>query len=128
MAARGRTVKDVPADVFVKTLAEHFKKHEKIKAPSYVDVIKTASFKELPPYDADWFFTRAASIARKVYIRGASVGGLSKIYGGKARRGPRENHYSKASEGINRNILQQLEAAKLIQKRYVRRIDVFDAF
>jgi small subunit ribosomal protein S19e len=44
-----------------------------MEVPTWVDVVKTASYKELAPYDPDWFFVRAASMARKVYLKGACV-------------------------------------------------------
>lgn len=42
-----------------------------MELPTWADVVKTASYKELAPYDPDWFFVRAASMARKVYLNGA---------------------------------------------------------
>lgn len=30
-----------------------------LQLPSWVDVVKTASYKELPPYDPDWYYVRA---------------------------------------------------------------------
>ena len=33
----------------------------------WVDSVKTATYKELAPYDPDWFYIRAASVARKLY-------------------------------------------------------------
>jgi hypothetical protein len=44
-----------------------------MELPTWADVVKTASYKELAPYDPDWFFVRAASMARKVYLNGASA-------------------------------------------------------
>ncbi|KAG6471374.1 hypothetical protein ZIOFF_068815 [Zingiber officinale] len=42
--------------------------------------------KELAPYDPDWFYIRAASMARKMHLRqGIGVGGFHKIYGGHKR-------------------------------------------
>jgi len=41
-----------------------------MEVPNWADVVKTASYKELAPYDPDWFFVRAASMARKVYLKG----------------------------------------------------------
>ena len=56
-----------------------------MKLPPYVDYIKTGPFKELAPFEKDWYYIRAASIARHIYIRkGVGIGALSKIYGGKS--------------------------------------------
>ena len=42
---------------------------QQIQLPSWVDIVKTGAHKELAPYDPDWYYTRAASLARKVYMR-----------------------------------------------------------
>lgn len=48
------------------------------------DIIKLACYKEMAPNDPDWFFVRAASIARHLYMRApCGVGGFTKIYGGR---------------------------------------------
>jgi small subunit ribosomal protein S19e len=53
---------------------------------------------------------RAAAVARKVYLRpGRGVGGLRKAFGTSERRGSRTSHHSKASGGLIRHILLQLE-------------------
>merc|ERR1712097_31958 len=83
MSRRSVTVKDVPADAFIKACADYLKRQPKFDVPKYHDIVKTAVHKELAPYDEDWFYIRAASIARKVYLRkGTGVGALKKWYGG----------------------------------------------
>lgn len=48
-----------------------------------MDYYKTGQSNELSPYDKDWYYIRAASVARHIYIRkGVGIGALSKIYGG----------------------------------------------
>lgn len=67
-------------------------------------------FIELAPTNPDWYYIRAASIARKIYLRPhTGVGGLAKNYGGKERRGARTEHHKNANTGLIRHILQQLE-------------------
>uniref|UniRef100_A0A8D1BJT9 40S ribosomal protein S19 n=1 Tax=Sus scrofa TaxID=9823 RepID=A0A8D1BJT9_PIG len=69
------------------------------------------------PYDQDWYYIRAAAVARKVYLRpGRGVGGLSKAFGTKARRGTMTNTHRPASTGIIRHVLQQLESLKVVEK------------
>ncbi|TVU11011.1 hypothetical protein EJB05_44571, partial [Eragrostis curvula] len=86
-----------------------------MELPEWVDIVKTARFKELPPYDPDWYYIRAASIARKIYLRqGIGVGGFQKIYGGRQRNGSRPPHFCKSSGAISRNILQQLQLMGII--------------
>jgi ribosomal protein S19E (S16A) len=59
-----------------------------------------------------------ASIARKVYLQsGVGIGGLSRVYGGLAKRGTRKSHFGRASRGVVRSCLKQLEEMKLIGKK-----------
>lgn len=114
---RGVTVRDVkPAD-FIKAYAEHLKRSGKMELPSWWDVVKTASFKEFSPADPDWYYIRAASIARKVYLtKHTGIGALKKAYGGAARRGVHRQHFQQASGGLIRHILHQLEEMKVVEK------------
>jgi len=115
--ARGICVRDVAARPFIEAYAEHLKNSDKFELPVWSDTIKTACFKELAPYGEDWYYIRAASIARKVYLRpGVGVGMLQKWYGGTYRRGARTEHFRKASAGIIRSVLIQLEEMKVIEK------------
>jgi small subunit ribosomal protein S19e len=114
---RGVTVRDVKAADFIKAYAEHLKRSGKMELPGWYDVVKTASFKEFSPADPDWYYIRAASIARKVYLRQfTGVGALKKAYGGAARKGVHRQHHQKASGGLIRHILQQLEEMSVVEK------------
>lgn len=115
--ARGICVRDVKADQFIEAYAEHLKNSDKFELPVWSDTIKTAVFKELAPYGDDWYYIRAASIARKVYLRpGVGVGMLQKWYGGSYRRGARTEHFRKASAGVIRSVLIQLEDMRVVEK------------
>ena len=82
------------------------------------DLIKTGTFKELCPQDPDWYYVRAASVARKVYLRGGvGVGAFQKIYGGAKSNGSRRPHFAKAAAGLHRNILQALTEIDLVAKK-----------
>jgi len=114
----GSTVKDVPAADFIVALAAHFKKSAKIELPEWHDLIKTGTFKELCPQDPDWYFVRAASMARKIYLRGGiGVGAFTKVYGGSNDRGSRPCHFGHAAKGLHRHILQQLQEIDLVGKK-----------
>jgi len=116
-APRGICVRDIPAKTFIAAYAEHLKNSDKFELPVWADTVKTAVFKELAPYGDDWYYIRAASIARKVYLRpGVGVGALQKWYGGSYRRGARTEHFRKASAGIIRSVLIQLENMKVVEK------------
>merc|ERR1712039_377904 len=109
-----KTVKDVDAQEFVTQYAKHLK--GKLTPMENVDLIKTGCYKELCPYDPDWYFVRAASIARKIYLKqGIGVGKFRKIYGSTYRKGVRTEHFCKVSGGLIRHICQQLEKAGLVE-------------
>jgi len=114
---RGICVRDVPAKAFITAYAEHLKNSDKFELPVWADLVKTSVAKELAPYGDDWYYIRAASIARKVYLRpGVGVGQLRKWYGGNYRRGTRTEHFRKANAGIIRSVLLQLEEMKVTEK------------
>ena len=73
--ARGITVRDVAPAVFIEAYALHLKNSDRFEIPKWTDLVKTGVHKELGPTDDDWYFVRAASIARKVYLKpGVGVG------------------------------------------------------
>lgn len=89
----------------------------KLKVPDWIDICKTGIHKELAPYDADWYYTRCASIARHLYLRApVGVGALTNMYGGRHRKGVRPSHFRKGSTSVARKALQSLEALKWIEK------------
>ncbi|KAJ4957089.1 hypothetical protein NE237_013872 [Protea cynaroides] len=49
-----RTMKDVSPHEFVKAYTAHLKRSGKMELPHWTDIVKTATFKELGPYDPDW--------------------------------------------------------------------------
>lgn len=52
------TVKDVNAADLVAAYARYLKRSGKVPLPQWVDLVKTASWKELSPYDEDWYYIR----------------------------------------------------------------------
>merc|ERR1712007_42792 len=82
------------------------------------DLVKTGAFKEMPPQDPDWYYIRAASIARKVYLRGGiGVGAFTKVYGGRYRNGTLKRHFAKGARGVNRHILKALEEMGIVCRK-----------
>ena len=116
--SKGLTVKDVPASKFIPALAKHFKKKwedGKLEVPEWTDRVKTATHKELAPYNPDWYFVRAASLARRVYINGGvGVGQFTVHYGGSQRRGAAPRRFNKAAKGCIRHALQQLKELDIV--------------
>ena len=88
-----------------------------IEMPAWAEFVKTGAHRETLPKNPDWWFIRAASILRIVFIRGPV--GVSKLrvrYGGRKNRGYRPDRFALASGKVIRTILQELEKAELIKQ------------
>jgi small subunit ribosomal protein S19e len=83
----------------------------------WVDTVKTGVAKELPPQDIDWFYVRAASVARHVYLRKTvGVGRLRKVHGVAKNRGSRPSHHVAGSGSVDRKIMQALEKINVLEQ------------
>jgi small subunit ribosomal protein S19e len=111
------TARDVPVDELIKRLAMRLKNFEQVKPPEWAAYVKTGVFKEKPPTDPDWWYVRAASLLRKLYLAEGplGVGTLRTMYGGRKRNGVAPAHFAKGSGSIVRRLLQQLEQAGLVK-------------
>eukprot|EP01136_Pigoraptor_vietnamica_P035047 Opistho-1_new@99775 len=113
----GTTLKDVNSHDFVRAYAAFLKRSGKIEVPKWADIVKTGTHKELAPYDADWFYIRCASIARKLYLsQGLGVGALRRAYGGRKNNGTRPSHFCVGSGAVARRCLHELEKIKVVEK------------
>ncbi|ODV92249.1 hypothetical protein CANCADRAFT_84222 [Tortispora caseinolytica NRRL Y-17796] len=125
----GVSVKDVPAQKFIEAYAEFLQRQGRLEVPGYVELVKTSSGNELPPQNAEkWFYMRAASIARHIYLRKTiGTGKLNRVYGGAINRGSRPSHHRDASGSVNRKALQALEKIGVLEKAATggRRISAF---
>merc|ERR1711887_98730 len=111
------SVKDVDQQLFVVGFADFLKKSGKMKVPEWADLIKLSRFNEQGPHNPDWFFVRAASVARHLYIRSpAGVGSFTKIYGARKRNGSAPSHFMRSSQSVSRRVLQALEEMALVEK------------
>uniref|UniRef100_A0A914WXK6 Ribosomal protein S19 n=1 Tax=Plectus sambesii TaxID=2011161 RepID=A0A914WXK6_9BILA len=111
------SVKDVDQHDMVVQIAGFLKKSGKVKVPEWSDLVKLSTHKELAPIDPDWYFVRAASIARRLYFRSPTgIGALRTVYGGKHRHGVTPNHFKKCAGSSIRKALQTLEALKWVEK------------
>ncbi|KAK4057361.1 Protein component of the small (40S) ribosomal subunit [Microbotryomycetes sp. JL221] len=110
-------VRDVSAEAFIAAYSSHLKRSGKLEVPIWVDTVKTAPSRELAPYDPDWFYVRAAAVARHIYLRKhVGVGALRKLHGGAANRGNRPSHHADASGSVERKIVQALEGLQILEK------------
>ncbi|MBS3153372.1 30S ribosomal protein S19e [Candidatus Woesearchaeota archaeon] len=108
-------VYNTEAKVIVDKAAEELKKQ--IKQPEWAKFVKTGVAKDRPPAEQDWWYKRAASILRRIYIRGPlGTNKLRQKYSSKKNRGYKPEKTYKAGGKIIRTILQQLETAQLIKK------------
>ncbi len=111
------TVRDVPANKLIEKLKEKLKEFKELEKPKWIDFVKSGCHKERPPDQPDFWYIRAASILRRIYLDGpVGVERLRTYYGGRKRRGRRPPRFRKASGAIIRRILQRLEEAGLVEK------------
>jgi len=111
------SIYEIPADKLLERLKEELKKIDVIKPPLWALMVKSGPHRERPPQQLDFWYIRAASILRRIYIDGpVGVSRLRTYYGGRKRRGRRPARTYKAGGAIIRKILQQLEAAGLVKK------------
>jgi small subunit ribosomal protein S19e len=109
------SVNDVDAQELIERAARELEKMEEMKPPEWSRFAKTGVHKERPPVQENWWWLRAASVLRKVYLKQSGVSRLRNEYGGRKRRGHKPEHSYKASGAVIRKALQQLEAAGFVK-------------
>ncbi len=111
------TVYDVPSTILIERLAKYLKEYvTEVEPPAWALFVKTGVHKERPPENPEWWYTRCASLLRKIYLKGPiGVEHLRAEYGGRKDFGVRPEHACKGSGAIIRKALQQLEAAGLVE-------------
>ncbi|KAI1359732.1 40S ribosomal protein S19 [Xylaria arbuscula] len=115
--AGGISVRDVDAQKFINTYSQFLKRQGKLPVPGWVDTVKTGVSRELPPQSEDWFYVRAAAVARHVYMRKTvGVGRLRKTHGTAKNRGTRPSKHVDASGSVDRKILQALEKIGVVEQ------------
>lgn len=108
---------DVPPAKLISALAEQMKSTPGVEEPDWARLVKTGSHAERPPADADWWFTRAASLLRKLYLHGpVGLSDLERAYGGSKALHYYPKHHRDAGGSSIRKILKQLEQAELVSK------------
>ncbi|GFP84469.1 diacylglycerol o-acyltransferase 1 [Phtheirospermum japonicum] len=96
--------------------ASHLKRSGKMELPEWTDIVKTGVLKGLSPYDPDWYYIRAVSMARKIYLRGGlGVGAFRRIYGRSKRNESCPPHLGKNSGSVARHIIQQLQKMSIVE-------------
>ncbi len=109
------SVYDVPADLLISRVAEKLK--DAVSPPEWAKFVKTGVSRERAPEQSDWWYTRLASIFRRIYIDGpVGIERLRSYYGGRKRRGVRPAHFRKGSGAVIRNALHQLEQLGFVKR------------
>lgn len=110
-------VYEIPAQEYNNKLAEKLKAHHEFKMPEWALFVKTSVSKSRPPINNEWWYNRAASILRQIYINGiVGVERLRVKYGSRKNRGMRPETFMKSSGKLIRTILQQSERAGFLEK------------
>ncbi len=102
---------------YIPALADALKQIPEFEVPEWAMYVKSGPSRERPPVSEDFWFTRAASILRQLYIRGVvGVGKLRTRYGSRKDKGGKPDKFFKSGGKIIRVILQQAEKAGLVEK------------
>ena len=111
------TAYDVPAKELIDEIAKKLQNESSIVPPEGSNYMRTGVTKEKPPENKDWWYTRCASILRKIYVNNSiGVEHLRAEYGGKRDRGSKPYKARSGSGAITRTALKQLEKAGYVTK------------
>lgn len=109
-------VHDVDAQLFIGALAKKLEGIDEFKMPEWAGYVKTGRSKERVPDRDDWWYIRAASVLRTVYVKGViGVSRLRTKYGSRKNRGMRPEKFYKSSGKIIRVILQQASKVGFVE-------------
>jgi small subunit ribosomal protein S19e len=111
------TPHDVPASILIEKLTKHLKDNvDGVVPPKWTPFVKTGSHASRPPQNPEWWFTRCASLIRKIYLKGPiGIEHLRSEYGGRVDRGVKPEHARRSGGSIIRKAIQQLEAVGLVE-------------
>ena len=111
------TVYDVPSKDLIDAVAKKLQSDESIVIPNANIFSRTGVDRENPPMNKNWWYSRCASILRKIYINNViGIEHLRSEYGGRRDRGSKPYKAKSGSGSIVRRALQQLEKAGYVTK------------
>ncbi len=106
------TAYDVPANKLIDEMASDLRENVKLGRPEWALYVKTGAHKERKPDDPNWWWTRAASVLRRIYVEGpVGVQRLRTFYGGRKNRGVKPEEFRRASGKVIRTLLKELDDA-----------------
>ncbi|KAG2335753.1 hypothetical protein BDR05DRAFT_897835 [Suillus weaverae] len=104
-------------EAFIVAYASHLKWLGKLEVPTWSHLTTQTGITELAPYDPDWYYVRAAAVARHIYLRkDVGIGALTKLHGGRNRRGNRPSHHADSSASVQRKVCQSLEKIGVLEQ------------
>ena len=110
-------IRHMESGKFNLNLAKALRESEDFPAPEWIKFVKSGAGKVRPIEDPDFWHKRAASIMRQLYLRQiVGVGRLRTRYGSRKNRGSQPARFYKSGGKAIRVILQQAEAAGLVEK------------
>jgi small subunit ribosomal protein S19e len=110
------TVYDVPAEALIMKLAEELESNQSVAPPSWAIFVKTGVHNQRPPEQSNWWYIRAGSVLRRIYIEGpVGVMRMRTYYGGKKNRGHKPEKKMPGGGAIIRTILHQLQEAGYVE-------------
>lgn len=108
-------VYDVPPRELITRTAQYLQ-DSNIEKPEWTIFVKTGVHADRPPYQKDWWYTRCASILRKIYLEGpVGISRLRKEYGGGKPSGYGAAHHRAGGGAIIRNAVHGLEKLGLVE-------------
>ena len=112
-----KSIRSINPAEYNSTLAEALKSVPEFQKPEWVDFVKSGASKSRPSIEPDFWYKRAASILRQLYIRGTvGVNRLRTKYGSRKKRGMKPEHFVKSGGKMIRTVLQQADKAGFTEK------------
>jgi small subunit ribosomal protein S19e len=112
------TVYDVPQQQLIAKVADHLRRVSQVSPPNWSAYSKTGSHTQRQPTERDWWYTRCASLLRKIYVHGPiGLTQLESDYGGRKEIGYFVGHHRDAGGSAVRKAIQQLESAGFVAKQ-----------
>lgn len=111
------SVKFADSGKLVAKAGQELKKESGIKPTEWSKFVKTGPHRSRPPQQPDFWYTKSASVLRRIYLDGpVGVARLRSYYGGRKKSGYSPAKFRRASGNMIRKILQQLENSGYVQK------------
>jgi len=107
----------VKPEELIKLAKEELKKYNEMTPPEWTAFVKTGAGKERAPAQKDWYYIRAASVLRKLYVKSpVGISRLRGMYSSKKSKGVQPERVYKGSGAVIRKILQAFEKIGFVSK------------